>query len=247
VIPFAEVISIEKRTTAFVIPNAIQVATMHARHSFASFLSRDTTYELLVNIWHISHPTIPAVALPDHEADESEEAIDEDEIGEEGAPRKRINLASRHKASNGKRDRLNPQATVETIGHSHAPSPEPGPARRKATHKATSIPPTIKQYKDTCLNDVFTSSPEKIYNLMFTSQAFMKDFWANNQKLTGAPAFSTDSHLTCCSRNRSARLGAVGRLAEADSNLFLHQATQRSCWSKANEVLHHRSERIRRF
>ncbi|GAA5855517.1 hypothetical protein JCM8547_007868 [Rhodosporidiobolus lusitaniae] len=65
-IPFSEVCSIEKRMTAYVIPNAIQVATMHARHTFASFLSRDTTYDLIGNIWRMVHPVVPMSAgLPD--------------------------------------------------------------------------------------------------------------------------------------------------------------------------------------
>ncbi|KWU42122.1 hypothetical protein RHOSPDRAFT_6244, partial [Rhodotorula sp. JG-1b] len=42
--------------TAYVIPNAIQITTMHARHIFASFLSRDTTYDLIGNIWRMVHP-----------------------------------------------------------------------------------------------------------------------------------------------------------------------------------------------
>ncbi|GAA5821279.1 hypothetical protein JCM11251_004550 [Rhodosporidiobolus azoricus] len=65
-IPFSEVCSIEKRMTAYVIPNAIQIATMHARHTFASFLSRDTTYDLIGNIWRMVHPVVPmSAALPD--------------------------------------------------------------------------------------------------------------------------------------------------------------------------------------
>ncbi|GAA6004728.1 GRAM and VASt domain-containing protein [Rhodotorula paludigena] len=65
-LPFSEVCSIEKRMTAYVIPNAIQIATIHARHTFASFLSRDTTYDLIGNIWRMVHPVVPmSAALPD--------------------------------------------------------------------------------------------------------------------------------------------------------------------------------------
>lgn len=45
--------------------------------------------------------------------------------------------------------------------------------------------PTLKNLKEVCLDTVFPGKPEKIYNLMFTS-GFMKNFWAENQKLTGA-------------------------------------------------------------
>ncbi|GAA6002200.1 hypothetical protein JCM10207_003122 [Rhodosporidiobolus poonsookiae] len=91
-IPFSEVCSIEKRMTAYVIPNAIQVATMHARHTFASFLSRDTTYDLIGNIWRMIHPVVPmSAALPDALSDprpsvghSHADSDDEDGAGAEG-------------------------------------------------------------------------------------------------------------------------------------------------------------------
>lgn len=45
--------------------------------------------------------------------------------------------------------------------------------------------PLQRNLKAVALDAVFASTPEKVYNLMFTS-GFMKDFWINNQKLTGA-------------------------------------------------------------
>lgn len=56
VISFEEVVSIERENTALVIPNAIAVQTLHARHTFRSLLSREATYELLIGIWKVSHP-----------------------------------------------------------------------------------------------------------------------------------------------------------------------------------------------
>ncbi|KPI42557.1 uncharacterized protein AB675_9656 [Cyphellophora attinorum] len=56
VISFDEVVSIEKENTALVIPNAIAVQTLHARHTFRSLLSREATYDLLIGIWKVSHP-----------------------------------------------------------------------------------------------------------------------------------------------------------------------------------------------
>ncbi|CAG8464187.1 22259_t:CDS:10 [Gigaspora rosea] len=56
VIAFSDIVSIEKKVTAFVIPNAIQISTLHARHFFTSFLSRDTAFELLNVIWKQNHP-----------------------------------------------------------------------------------------------------------------------------------------------------------------------------------------------
>ncbi|KAJ5360268.1 hypothetical protein N7517_009459 [Penicillium concentricum] len=58
VISFDEVVAIEKENTAMVFPNAIAIQTLHARHTFRSLLSRESTYDLMVNIWKINHPTI---------------------------------------------------------------------------------------------------------------------------------------------------------------------------------------------
>ena len=58
VISFDEVVSVEKENTAMVFPNAIAVQTLHARHTFRSLLSRDATYDLLIGIWKINHPSL---------------------------------------------------------------------------------------------------------------------------------------------------------------------------------------------
>lgn len=51
VISFDEIVGLEKKTTAGLFPNGIVVQTLHARHSFASFISRDTVFEFLMSIW----------------------------------------------------------------------------------------------------------------------------------------------------------------------------------------------------
>ena len=58
IISFDEVVSIEKENTAMVFPNAIAIQTLHARQTFRSLLSREATYDLLVGIWKISHPSL---------------------------------------------------------------------------------------------------------------------------------------------------------------------------------------------
>ncbi|KAF8641191.1 hypothetical protein AX17_000826 [Amanita inopinata Kibby_2008] len=55
-IPMYDVISLDKRMTAFVIPNAIQVSTRQSKYTFASFLSRDTTFDVIYNIWRHARP-----------------------------------------------------------------------------------------------------------------------------------------------------------------------------------------------
>lgn len=58
IISFDEIVSVEKENTAMVFPNAIAVQTLHARHTFRSLLSREATYELLIGIWKLSHPSL---------------------------------------------------------------------------------------------------------------------------------------------------------------------------------------------
>jgi hypothetical protein len=42
--------------TAFVIPNAIQLTTRTTKYTFASFLARDTAYDVIYNIWRLARP-----------------------------------------------------------------------------------------------------------------------------------------------------------------------------------------------
>ncbi|KAJ8453815.1 hypothetical protein ONZ45_g19558 [Pleurotus djamor] len=55
-IPIYEIIALEKKMTAFVIPNAIQFTTRQAKYTFSSFLSRDTTFDVIFNIWRLARP-----------------------------------------------------------------------------------------------------------------------------------------------------------------------------------------------
>lgn len=66
VIPLSEVIQIEKKSTAVLFPNGIVVRTLHHKYVFATFLSRDAVFDLVVNIWrrclhallHLSHERV---------------------------------------------------------------------------------------------------------------------------------------------------------------------------------------------
>ncbi|PWY79122.1 GRAM domain protein [Aspergillus heteromorphus CBS 117.55] len=101
VISFDEVVAIEKESTAMVFPNAIAIQTLHARHTFRSLLSRESTYDLMVNIWKINHPSLKSSANgtrvtdgtgdktekagdgeSDDESEEEDEIYDEDEEGD---------------------------------------------------------------------------------------------------------------------------------------------------------------------
>ena len=58
IISFDEIVSVEKESTAVVFPNAIAIQTLHARQTFRSLLSRDATYDLVIGIWKINHPSL---------------------------------------------------------------------------------------------------------------------------------------------------------------------------------------------
>ena len=51
-----DVTALDKRMTAFVIPNAIQITTRTVKYTFTSFLSRDTTFDVIYNVWRLARP-----------------------------------------------------------------------------------------------------------------------------------------------------------------------------------------------
>lgn len=51
VVPFADIVRIDKKSTAGLFPNGISIETADAKHNFASFLSRDSTFEFIRTIW----------------------------------------------------------------------------------------------------------------------------------------------------------------------------------------------------
>ncbi|OLY83838.1 putative membrane protein [Smittium mucronatum] len=53
-ITFDEVVSIEKKNSAIIIPNAIRISTLHRSRVFTSFLYRDSAYDLLIKLWRKS-------------------------------------------------------------------------------------------------------------------------------------------------------------------------------------------------
>lgn len=204
VLPFSEVVSIEKRMTAFVIPNAIQVATLHTKHTFSSFLSRDATFDLIVNIWKLSHPSLPTNQGLDYlDLSEEEDATTAADDGDERRLTKRARLRRRFLASKntsqqqaesngatGDNSRGNDgaaaEANADTSTGAASAGGNAGAAAKKAAHPPTKCPceKDKAHYNIVALDAVYPAKPEKIYNLLFTS-GFMKEFWTGNQKLFG--------------------------------------------------------------
>lgn len=145
-IPIYEITGLEKKMTAFVIPNAIQITTRQAKYTFASFLSRDTTYDVIANIWRLARPDAPP-----------------DDI---------LELTDSRNAST--RD-MTSIATSISEGCVV-------PGANKVTHCACSK--NGSHLSELALETVLPGTPDKIYNLMFTS-GFIKDFMKVDQKLSG--------------------------------------------------------------
>lgn len=88
VMSFDEIVSVEKRSTALVFKNGLMITTLHSKHIFASFTSRDATYDLIVNIWKLGHPTLKStlngVQLEGTGGDKTEKVDGEGAGGAEG-------------------------------------------------------------------------------------------------------------------------------------------------------------------
>lgn len=185
--------------TAYVIPNAIQVATLHSKQTFASFLSRDTTYDLIVNIWKLSHPGVPtgehaADMLTDEESVDQEAVKDADQDGDKNTEETTSKKSKKNKlkrklgikdhdsstAANGSGGDAAMQ-NGSSIGRSKSPAAQ---SNKKGPHRKTDCPcdKDKKHYSTIALDTTYPAVPEKLYNLMFTS-GFMKEFWTDNQKL----------------------------------------------------------------
>lgn len=144
-----DVTALDKRMTAFVIPNAIQVTTRNAKYTFTSFLSRDTTFDVMYNVWRLARP-------------------EDSSIGSQLASA-RGSLELSTEEANGTAVAVNGKAAPRSVNK----------ITQCACGKAG------QHYSEVALDVIIPGTPEKIYNLMFTS-GFIKDFMRNEQKLMGA-------------------------------------------------------------
>ncbi|KAK3324316.1 hypothetical protein B0T19DRAFT_428344 [Cercophora scortea] len=89
VMSFDEIVSVEKRSTALVFKNGLEISTLHAKHVFASFTSRDTTYDLIVKIWKLGHPQLQSslngVRLEETGGDRTEKIEEEGSVSAGGS------------------------------------------------------------------------------------------------------------------------------------------------------------------
>lgn len=181
---------------------------MSLQHNFASFLSRDSTYDLITNIWRISHPNVPAaVALPNEGVSINPDVVEAVEAKEEAVAAAAGGDDKKAKSKSPKRSKKTKQGTMlfepsEPLGGpagthdgevmtTNTNNPATAPKHVKVDHAPTKCACGTEHFKNVAMDTTFPTTPEKIYNLMYQS-GFMKQFWAESQKLTGA------CHHLCC-------------------------------------------------
>lgn len=125
--------------TAFVIPNAIQITTRNAKYTFASFLARDTVYDVIYNIWRLSRPED---IVPDEGGRNGLDGHDLPSIGSVGGLPVGGELSA---TMNGAARALARKATRCECGKQG------------------------KHFTELAMDVVFPGTPEQIYNLMFAS------------------------------------------------------------------------------
>lgn len=150
--------------TAFVIPNAILFTTRQTKYSFASFLSRDTTFDVIYNIWRLVRPDIGGFLG----------------LGTGGGPTPLPGAGS---------DSRVVEETTTGAGGSLSPGAGSEEVQNKVTQCRCGRDGTEKHFSEIAMDTVIPGPPEKIHNLMFTS-GFLKDFLVGNQQLRGGLAFS---------------------------------------------------------
>ena len=175
-----EIITLEKKMTAFVIPNAILITTRNNKYTFASFLSRDNTYEVIHNSWRMTGADASGGGGASMRT-----SFDSAESGRTGMDAVRAN------GVNGN------SPAAEKGGLGQAPKVTKCQCGKDGSH-----------YSETPLEAVFPGTPEKIHNLIFAS-GFIKDFMREEQKLIGAcPRFPLPLfHITFQSMERE--MGAL--------------------------------------
>ena len=157
-----EVINLDKRMTAFVIPNAIQVATRNAKYTFTSFLSRDTTYDVMYNVWRLARPEDSSISSQFSGRGSLDATLD----GMEG------------QVVNGDVNGIAGEGGAR-VGNGGAV------AGRKVNKVTQCVCGRAGQhFPEVAMESILPGTPEKIYNLMFTS-GFIKDFMWDDQKLIG--------------------------------------------------------------
>ncbi|KAH8704648.1 hypothetical protein GQ44DRAFT_716393 [Phaeosphaeriaceae sp. PMI808] len=201
VISFDEVVSVEKKSTAVLFPNAIVIQTLHARNVFASFLARDSTYDLIIGIWKISHPNLKSslngtmldsggtgdktekaesVGSEDGSLQDSDDDVyDEDEDEDDGMG----SFTDPGEGSIAGSDivpAVGTEAASQAVGGYAAINSAAGPA----THGFTDCGDSDQHYDKLLIDTTIPAPLGKVHSLLFgpASGAFMRKWLVEDQK-----------------------------------------------------------------
>ncbi|PVH13604.1 uncharacterized protein CXQ87_001712 [Candidozyma duobushaemuli] len=125
IVPFEDIQRIDKKSTAGLFPNGISIETKEAKHNFASFLSRDSTYDFLRTVWSAStgkeqseldsSPPLP-IKSKDNPSSSTEGKIDSyiNSIDEDDAPEIRNGEINASSSSESESDEESDYSNSET-------------------------------------------------------------------------------------------------------------------------------------
>ncbi|RMZ78995.1 hypothetical protein DV737_g3636, partial [Chaetothyriales sp. CBS 132003] len=189
IISFDEVVNIERENTALLIPNAIAIQTLHARHTFRSLLSRESTYDLLIGIWRVSHPASFQKSLAGR-SQIARDAIRDAAAAaasDKGSERTGLRMPS---GTNGGQSHPSPPATATSADVPSAlalnaanrdlPQDYPGPA----THSPSECADASSHYDIIIKDEVLPAPLGKIYSLLYGPQSgsFVRKFLVDESK-----------------------------------------------------------------
>ena len=245
VVAFADVVSIEKRSTAGIFPNAIQIATPHAKHIFASFISRDSVFDLLVNIWKLGHPSVQTTAhgveaVPTAAYESSESGSDHETLsGSEGEEQSSDEADANDRASIDSfavaddRSLADPaQAATKDTEPSMTANVAPANASTVVTEHAPTEAPALadgSSLKTEILDEQVDLPLETMFSLVFgDDDSFMRDFLEQNQKLIDV---SIESIRPSAGQQKSRKVAYVkplsGPIGPKQTKCLVEQALER--------------------
>ncbi|KAI7884709.1 hypothetical protein K492DRAFT_142647 [Lichtheimia hyalospora FSU 10163] len=188
VIAFADIVDIEKRTTALFIPNAIQVSTLQAKHFFASFLSRDQAYDLLLDVWRQSRPQPdPSKSLDDDDDDDEKNSSEQendnesmDESDTSSGDYTYVDVEDGASVSSNQDEPMNDAQVPDNAVQQSTITDDPAPTDRNNV-SGEHTPHTKTQcacddhYTKTVLETTFPCTLQTLYSLLYEG-SFMKSF-----------------------------------------------------------------------
>jgi hypothetical protein len=207
VMSFDEIVSVEKRSTALVFKNGLMISTLHAKNVFASFTSRDSTYELIVGIWKLGHPSLRSSlngvridetgggdktekddgnvngsqSGSDSESDgeDGDEIYDEDEEDEDGTSFDQAEASVDGSEIGEKTVSRKPSAAVVTNGAPTAKKEDSpiGDFPGPATHAPTECSDQDTHYSKVIADEIIPAPLGKIYGLVFGPESLT---WMRN-------------------------------------------------------------------